>query len=566
MTEGPAELAARKKPAPAPSPAQSEGLLYSWTVMSITAAVLTALGLAAIYGRYASAFRLTNDDWALVWNSALPYVTPAGTLKWFTEGYSNYFVNYPDWPAAGFPFVRPMANVAYLVQSLFHSSFGDAAYLLAAYVAIIVSAWLTMLAARRYTNMQPPLALALSLAVALSPVWYQGATISNMLTNSLATAFSLAALVALDARKGTPTGRRLVLTIAMLVLAVWSHETAAVMPLVCVALLYGMAPTAPRPKELLPFLAPLGLVVIHQLVLSGGSEYYVFAREDVGAGDRVRDFLPGMLIPFNDQIYSFAPRPLEARLAIPFYVGVVTNVAAIGVLVYGLIARPMRRRIALVAAVVLAAVPSVVMFGLPRFGGFVLAVSLIVITYLTAKAPRLRAGLIGLVLVSHLLHLAPWTPYIDTIAQTMPQAGSFYEQLDAAIDQEKPDAIVLVNDNVGDLGALSMLRIAAYPRADIDLTVINGLGGASEPGAAIEVAEQDGVLAIANQLAGRQWIMAHGAQVTPEKPNNGFTYEPLVGAPNSASFVARRPLTPGKTLVVGNDPATGTFLKWVFTK
>lgn len=547
-----------KRPASKPSGAPAgANLLLDWRLTTIAAVLITLVAEAVVYARYVRIFRLTNDDFALVWNSVLPYMGASGPVRWFTEGYSEYFRNFPDWPSGGFPFVRPLANLAFFVGGLFEPVAGEGAYLLVSLVTPVVATWLMMLALRRYTNMSPWLAALFSVAFGLAPIWYQAGLRANMVTNSLGTLFSLAAVVVLDARRGMPEGRRLYGCLALLVLAIWGHETAAVMPFVCAALIWGMAPERPRVRELLVLAVPLLPLAVHQLMLSDGT-YYVFSRAESGLGARLKDFIPGPLFPFNEETFSFIPRPLPPELALPFYLGVALNVFALGVLVASVRLRPLGRAASLVAAILIAMVPSLLMFGLPRFGGFVAITAGIVLLYLTAAMPRVRTALVVAVLATHVVLLVSWSSYVDdNVAQTV-EAGQFVDQLEQAVQREQPQAIVLVNDTVGLTGSAAMLKLAAWP-AEVDWAVLNNLGGPPDPAAGVSVEVVDGVLNVTNVLGARQWISAQGAEVAPDTPNQGFTYQPIPGAPGGGSFMASRPLGEGTTLVVGIDPATGAF-------
>jgi len=531
---------------------------------------LGAVGLLAIVwsialGPFVRAFRLRGDDFALVWNSARPYLQPGGVLKWFTEGYSDYFWNYPDWPSSGFQFARPVVNVAFFFESLFVPLLGESAYLVVSLVVLFATTVVLAVVLRRYTNASAWVVGIALLVLGLSPVWYDSLYFPSFVTNTLGLFFALGALALLDPRRGAPQGWRLAGCVALLVLAVGSHETAIVAPFVCVALLYGVAPKRPSLAVVGVLLSPVALFVIARLAVFGVSgSNYVSGAGGVGQLlERLRDFAAGPLLPFNSLVLRLQLPSLPAIDRAGYYIAVLVNVAVLATLVVFVVRRPPRRAVALVAAVTIACAPGFWMYGEPRFMGFSMVVATVVLMYLMAGAPRWRAGLLALALAAQaLLFHAGVVEGSRVQLREVVYAGEFFDSAQAAVASEKPAMVLLPNDRVGYGGSLAMLRMIAWPRDDASLVVLNNYAGPANDSAELSIVRNGGSVDVFSALGQDQVLYFWGVNPDFETPNQGFQYSDVMGGADglAGTYQATGSAPIGRTLVVGTDPRTQSIL------
>lgn len=142
----------------------------AWALAIWGSVIAVGMLLLVVAGRFLSAFRLRGDDFSLVLNSSWPYVNAGDIVRWFTEGYTNYFNNYPDWPTQGYGFVRPVMNLAFLLQSFLVPLAGERSYLIVNYLSLLAAVGLMVVLFRRYSNATPLVAGIAATAVGLSGV------------------------------------------------------------------------------------------------------------------------------------------------------------------------------------------------------------------------------------------------------------------------------------------------------------------------------------------------------------------------------------------------------------
>jgi hypothetical protein len=104
------------------------------------------------FWRFLNAFELSGDDFGLVFNNAPKYVGAPDVARWFTSGYLGYWDNYPGWAPTGTAFVRPLVNLMLYAEGYLAAVWGDRAYLLADYIAVVATAGLVVILMRRYTS------------------------------------------------------------------------------------------------------------------------------------------------------------------------------------------------------------------------------------------------------------------------------------------------------------------------------------------------------------------------------------------------------------------------------
>ncbi|MCX6165261.1 MAG: hypothetical protein NTU73_10470, partial [Ignavibacteriae bacterium] len=95
--------------------------------------IVSFLSLSFLLFPITSNYYPTNDDISLIVNSANIF-KPINPIKWFTEGYMDYFRVYPEWSYYSKEIVRPVANIIFYITGLL---FGKN-YFLYLYLNIIV--------------------------------------------------------------------------------------------------------------------------------------------------------------------------------------------------------------------------------------------------------------------------------------------------------------------------------------------------------------------------------------------------------------------------------------------
>ena len=89
------------------------------SLVSLRVSLVPALVLLAIYCFH---FRFYQSYFPYGDDPALFNASEGNPAKWFTEGFSNYFVVYPEWNVPRTDFLRPVVN---LIVRLDHTLFGD---------------------------------------------------------------------------------------------------------------------------------------------------------------------------------------------------------------------------------------------------------------------------------------------------------------------------------------------------------------------------------------------------------------------------------------------------------
>lgn len=540
----------------------------SWLAWAAIASAFTGATILLSLGSFIQSFFLTTDDYALVFHSAAEYLEPGGWIRWFTEGYSLYFANYPDWPPYGADFSRPLMNLVIWAQSFVVPHLGEAAYLAANYGALVVSTALFTLMLKEYA-LSPQIAAIAGVALGLSPVWHEAVFWPSFGTNSLALAFSLGALVALKPSAGIPRARRLAVCVVLQILAIASHEAAAVVPLVCVALLLALAPELPPLRQLWPFLIPLALLLLQRSLLQSDSAVYPLLADSNALVLNLKRFIAGPLIPY-DAWRLWAPTP--ARTVSGLLGGAVAALAnaVVACTLTLLLVREKRRSgsgrrvFGLLAALGFTLLPGLMGNAEPRFMGPTLTLTVAIVLFLLRDRRAACWAFVVLVLVVQfpLFYHGVLKPRGQWSRDAV-YSRQFFEYLSDSIREHDPNTVVLVNDRSGLFGAKAMLGMAAWPPTtdDMQLTVLNNLEGGSDPGAHLALEASSGDVVIVNRIGATQKVRFWGARPDFSRPNNGFAYEPLSGAIEFDGFVARAPLEAGSTLLLGVDPADLSFIE-----
>lgn len=122
---------------------------FNWGMAMASGATIAVLYVLALRQMLVN-YRLHGDDFALVLHSSRG-ITAGDVVRWFVDGYTDYFLNYPDWQSTGFAFVRPVANAVFLISGWAEPLIGERAYLLGSYLVPIVTVVVVAAMIQRYT-------------------------------------------------------------------------------------------------------------------------------------------------------------------------------------------------------------------------------------------------------------------------------------------------------------------------------------------------------------------------------------------------------------------------------
>lgn len=535
-------------------------------------ALLLALLLSAVIPvtlPLVSVYRVHGDDFAPVFYSSAPYFDISEWHTWFTKGWSEYFLNYEGWPALGTDFVRPVVNLSLYLQGKLAPSIGDAAYLIGNYLALTGTVLLVNVLLRRYSKTGSALRVILSFSVGLSPVWYPDLTEASFATNAFACFFGVASLVVLDAPRGASRGWRLWACIVLQIMAVWSHETAVVVPFVSLWLLAAYSTSRLSVRDAAPFAVPVVVMALSRLVVSGEGGVYALQPGPLSStAKRLAGFLFAPPVPFDlDRALSVLAGGQSLATTAAYGLAIVANAALILSVALALFRSPSRQaHWALLGAFVFARMPGALGRMDPRFLGIALAVALLAFVTITeqGRGRSWRNAVLLLLLVSQaaLLLVEVYVPRAQAVA-SLERAGVFFDSTRDAISDAAPDVVVLINDDVAFYASRAMLEMAAWPNQNVRPVVINSYEGKPDAGASASISVVDDALVVRTAFAPGQRAFFAGSVPDFTVPANGFTYEQVSEAqgPYAAAFTTRGAIASGRTLVLGVDPRDGTFLE-----
>jgi hypothetical protein len=191
----------------------------------------------------------SSDEFALFVNSAKPF-HPIFS-EWFLQGFSRYFVPYPEWSIASTNFARPVANAEYYLSSL---AFGThwSCYLLSTYcIQSALVASVVHFSLRRL-GLRIPAAVGIGFVCFVSPAFDNGALYSTSF------AFDLLAALFVIAGLNQLLSRKLFLAWILFAAALFTKETALFAPLAAAVVLYRMSSQRGLRRLLVPacFLLP----------------------------------------------------------------------------------------------------------------------------------------------------------------------------------------------------------------------------------------------------------------------------------------------------------------------
>ena len=84
--------------------------------IAIVASVILLMHLV-LFGHFLSNYYISDDELALVANST-NHTGQIDVASWFSQGFSRYFITYPEWTSPYTNFLRPVVNVTFFFQHL----------------------------------------------------------------------------------------------------------------------------------------------------------------------------------------------------------------------------------------------------------------------------------------------------------------------------------------------------------------------------------------------------------------------------------------------------------------
>lgn len=527
---------------------------------ALVAGGLVALILVATLWPALSGFHLRGDDYPLVLHSASYHIDASDAVEWVTEGYSDYFENYPGWQTAT-AFVRPVQNGFIWLLSLTVPLLGERVYLAGNLLVLTVTAGL-MAALVNRLGAGSVLAVMAGAAYALSPAFHLAMTRPSFGTNLLAAALVLGSLWCLLGDGEHVPSRRYVVAALLQCAAVAAHETAVAAPFMALGLLVVTGRRPRRRSVAAPLLAPLVLLAGLRLGLERSGEVYALRGGVDAVLVQARFFIAQLTYPWDAFGFAGARSGLGPFDAAAFVLGALAALA-IGVALATRIWRARRDAPAVLGILLLIAsapAPALLNPIEPRFFALPLAAALIALSSSLPGSRALSRAAIGTALAASLVSFGWWVAaQVPATVDEMAASRDQYVDTKTRIHEARPSTVVVVNDRYGLEGAGALVEMAAAP-LQVEVRVVNTLFGPPDPEARVSIAADAKQLRVRNAVGESQSSVFLPAVVDFDVPTRHFRYRALDGRGDAGGFEATGNLPPGTTLIVGADPATGDFL------
>jgi hypothetical protein len=549
-------------------------------------ALLASLAVLALYlgsmWDYIRAFTVYGDDAEVAVNSCLPWFPVARWGEWFTEGWSHYLTSYPDWGSIAANTLKPVVNVAFFLEGLLAQRVGESAFLISAYVAPAITAFAAAHVFRKFTRAGNAVSILLGVCVATSAVWIGSLFGAVDIVNTFSLMFATIALALLPTGEGMPKPGLQVALFALMLLAIFSHESALPLPFVCVAMLYAFRTDRPRPVDLWPYLGAFGVwLLVRVFIFQGSADIYAldptaYPPLKIAAFWAMSAFVPldvrGTYLARG--IASTSSVGVQTLIGVAVGMLVALNVTLLCLVAYDLVTKRDRRRLFVFLAFVLATAPRILVspsWAASRFDGLPMLTGLILVVLIIAERPRVVNALVAIVLGAQLLYLGTGVMQLkrDFIAEAR-RASAYAEYAAEAIRTAHPDRVVVVNDRWGFYGVSEYVRYVAHVGDGCTIVAINHFDGAGAiwtTGAAgdgtVSIQRVGEDLVIEVTAEGDSSLKFLGAvEVDFSEENQGFHYELVEGTEDAPTGLRVSGHLDGEdTLVIGYDPATGGFLE-----
>ena len=515
-----------------------------------------------------------SDDAGVILHSCTPWFSAGRWSDWFTQGWARYAVNYPNWGPFGNNTLKPVVNLVFCLEGLFTPQFGNSTFLIMSYLAPAITVFALVFVFNRLGRATAALSFVLALCVGFSALWIGSLVNAVDMTNTLALMFSAIVLALLPTYDLRPPPFLQVGLVMFQLMAVFSHETALVLSPVCVVLVFALSSSRPRIRYLWPFAAaPILWVGVRLFVLQAHSGVYALSASGLAHAKVWGYWFLSVLVPIDVQGLWMA-RGLasmsHASLRIPIIVAVATllavNLIFICVVVLTILRRRDKRSLLLGLAFVLASAPHLTtafdLYG-ARFAGLSMTVGILVCLLLFPNWTRVLMAVACILLVAEVLYSFTGLIERKTVAAAACVAATQYSAyVHEAVNQTKPNRVVVVNDRFGQFGVPAMVRLNAWPHQDFDVVVIDNLSLGDYPAGNLTIQRLATNISIACTVGGDSTMSFLGADRADfDIENQGFKYDLRAGTVESpGAIVAVAPLSDKKTLILGYRP-DGTLIR-----
>ena len=281
----------------------------------------------------------------------------------------------------------------------------------------------------------------------------------------------------------------------------------------------------------------------------------------------MKHFLVGPFVPYDSVRFLFARIDgLSAGFAVAWTIALAANAIVFGALVVGLWGRDnLRLKLALGAALAMAWFFPLIMDSDPRFMGLSMLVALVAVFALNPGRPVLRWLVTGgIVCASAVMFVVILSADMPAEIRASRFASSFARYLRESISGSGRTEVVLVNDPVGLTSARAMVEMAAWPRTDVRVVVVNSYDGSLAGARESSLTVGEGRLTVSTRFGEGQTLKFWGNAPDFAVSNEGFTYAGVEADANGGygrSLDASGPVVLGRTIVLGVDPRTGRPLR-----
>lgn len=544
------------------------------------AALTTLIYYLTLMRQLIADFRVYYDDACVVVNSCLPWFPLSRWGEWFTSGWAQYSVNYPDWMPFGNNTLKPVINLTFFLEGLLRVKLGDAAFLIAPYAALAVTGFALVYVFRRFTQASGPVCALLSVCVTTSAFWILSLLGAVGIVCTFVLMFTSVALAVLPTGAHPASLLRQFGLLALMLLAIFSHETALVVPLVCVAFLFAFSDRRPTTVDLWPFLAaPLIWAVARFVVLQSESGVYALNLAVFTHAKTYGWWLATALAPLDMSVASQLARnaPVvgvqDPMMAAALLGIVAVNAAFLVLIAVRIRSLRVRRTFALACAFLLASAPHLLTAAsgndAARFAGVTMVVGIVLCFSLAKPYSKWLTVAAGVLLAAQLAYNA--TGLVgrrDVTVLEMKAADSFIQYAGEAINKYHPDRVVVVNDVVGVYSVPAMLKFSAWPYQDFDTTVISNYTYATSGPGDLSIENDGRVITISTYTTPPSSFAFLGADAVDfDTANQGFEYSLLAGSEDApTAFTARGEVGEGSTLILGYEPTQVGMVQPVFVR
>ena len=200
-----------------------------------------------VRAEYVRGYRLKGDELSYIFHSSSQYGEPLA--KWFTEGTSQYFNNYPELFVPYTEYIRATISLIIYVESALRPYLGESAYIFGGLVLFFLSfvsmhAWLV-----RFLGVQPAVSAVAVLLASTSPVFTAslGAAMVDQCTTAAISLLFAALFLYTPGREYAHPLLRAGLALIPLLLLAFAQDALLLAILILAALSYWLSPrTGPR--------------------------------------------------------------------------------------------------------------------------------------------------------------------------------------------------------------------------------------------------------------------------------------------------------------------------------